>query len=189
MGGLGSGNYLGTARKTTVEESLAVSMRDFRGRLTDGEAGMLAWNRKDGQQWPIGYRIASHGGAWIATLCYCWGGNEAVEIPVGLQSTPTQFGGHRWWFTCPLTLGGVACNRRVAKLYLLPASKYFGCRTCHGLTYASCQAAHQYARFAASLARLLGGEVFSGSVGGQTLSDAEQVRQWILQERRRIADA
>ena len=31
------------------------------------------------------------------------------------------------------------CNRRVAKLYLPPGGRYFGCRLCHGLTYKSAQ--------------------------------------------------
>ncbi len=57
--------------------------------------------------------------------------------------TATQFGGQRWWFTCPITINGVACNHRVGKLYLPPYAKYFGCRHCHRLSYRSCQEAHQ----------------------------------------------
>lgn len=75
--------------------------------------------------------------------------SEDVRIPVRLQTTPTQFGGERWWFTCPLVVNGIACNRRVGKLYLPPRAKYFGCRTCHGLTYQSSQEAHKMKRLPA----------------------------------------
>jgi hypothetical protein len=50
----------------------------------------------------------------------------------------------RWWFVCPLILGGVPCGRRVGKLHLPPQGRYFGCRRCHGLTYASCRESHTY---------------------------------------------
>ncbi|MCI0460572.1 MAG: hypothetical protein L0Z62_26765 [Gemmataceae bacterium] len=38
-----------------------------------------------------------------------------------------------------MTRDGVPCLRRVAKLYLPPGVPYFGCRTCHNLTYESAQ--------------------------------------------------
>lgn len=80
-----------------------------------------------------------------------WRGQEDVQVPVRLQTTPTQFGGSRWWFTCPLVVRGVACNRRVGKLHLPPGAKLFGCRQCHDLTYQSCQEAHQVERLVAWL--------------------------------------
>ena len=36
-------------------------------------------------------------------------------------------------------MNGHACNRRVAKLYLPPGGRYFGCRHCYRLTYRSVQ--------------------------------------------------
>lgn len=51
---------------------------------------------------------------------------------VYLHSTPLNFGGVRWWFSCP------RCGRRCAKLYL-PRASAFLCRMCHDLTYESCQ--------------------------------------------------
>ncbi len=53
------------------------------------------------------------------------------EYKVLLDKTPCNYGGWRYWFICPLN----NCRRRVGKLYL--AGKYFGCRHCHDLTYAS----------------------------------------------------
>ena len=39
----------------------------------------------------------------------------------------------------PLTVNGRDCNRRVAKLYLPPSCRYYGCRHCYDLTYKSSQ--------------------------------------------------
>jgi hypothetical protein len=62
-----------------------------------------------------------------------------VELPIRLETTPLHFGGGRWWGRCPLVVDGIQCFRRVAKLYLPPGGRYFGCRRCYGLTYASAQ--------------------------------------------------
>jgi hypothetical protein len=70
---------------------------------------------------------------------------------VRLQTTPTQFGGERWWFTCPLFVNGMPCNRRAGKPFLPPGARYFGCRKCHGLTYRSSQEAHQTERLFAAI--------------------------------------
>ncbi|MBX3420038.1 MAG: hypothetical protein KF752_00640 [Pirellulaceae bacterium] len=57
------------------------------------------------------------------TLHYRWPGSQDERIPVRLQTTPTQFGGQRWWFTCPLIVDGVACKRRAGKLQLPPEAE------------------------------------------------------------------
>lgn len=54
---------------------------------------------------------------------------ENVQIPFVHQ--PCHFGGRRVLFLCPAR----ACQRRVARLYLLDGQ--FRCRTCHRLPYAS----------------------------------------------------
>src|SRR5262249_30580411 len=84
--------------------------------------------------------------------------SEDVRIPVRLQATPTQFGGRRWWFTCPLRAKGVACYRRAGKLYLPPEGKFYGCRKCHGLTYRSCQEAHLGERLLNHIGAALGAD-------------------------------
>ena len=84
-----------------------------------------------------------------------------MELPVSLTRTYPHFGGVRWWFTCPLIRDGMACNRRVAKLYLPSGTEYFGCRHCHSLTYTSCQDSHRFD----ALHEILGREVgIPGSV-------------------------
>src|SRR5262249_11129670 len=83
-----------------------------------------------------------------------------VEASVGywiaLTTTRPHFGGLRWWFVCPLVRNGQECNRRVAKLYLPPGGRYFGCRHCYGLTYTTCPESHQFDTLFRHLARDLG---------------------------------
>ena len=76
---------------------------------------------------------------------------EDARTSIDLQTTPVQFGGTRWWFTCPLRCNGIPCNRRCGKLYLYPGLRYFGCRHCLGLTYRSSREAHQFGRACASM--------------------------------------
>jgi hypothetical protein len=57
------------------------------------------------------------------------------DYKIPLITTPCYFGGFRYWFRCPWYANGVYCGRRVGVLYL--GGKYFACRHCYGLTYAS----------------------------------------------------
>jgi hypothetical protein len=61
------------------------------------------------------------------------------DYPIAFTATRCNFGGVRYWFICPLVIDGKPCRRRVAKLYLPPGGKYFGCRHCYNLTYRSCK--------------------------------------------------
>jgi hypothetical protein len=147
MGGPGSGNWWRwQGKKDTVEESLVVGMKELRKRMFAGAAGTLTWTWRSGCKSSIGYHVTGSDDQPIITLRYRWRRREDVKIPVRLEATPTQFGGRRWWFICPLIVRGIACRRRAGKLYLPPGAKYFGCRKCHDLTYRSCQEAHRTER-------------------------------------------
>jgi len=151
MGGMGSGNwYRWQWKKATVEESLTLAMLDFRGRIHPNSSGTFTWTWAGGNKSSVGYFVVWGDGPTV-TLHFRWRGSNDGRIPIRLQTTPTQFGGERCWFTCPLIINGVACNRRAGKLYLPPGARYFGCRTRHGLTYRSCQEAHQAERLFASI--------------------------------------
>lgn len=63
------------------------------------------------------------------------GEKKEFDYKVPLTQTPCKFGGHRWWFICPLTKNGKPCGRRVAVLY--KSGDWFGCRHCHELSYES----------------------------------------------------
>ena len=65
------------------------------------------------------------------TIDYGEEDEEHIRESVFLERTPCNFGGYRYWFLCP----GRSCGRRVSKLYGL--GRYFLCRHCHNLAYAS----------------------------------------------------
>lgn len=60
---------------------------------------------------------------------------EDIDMPITIDWTPCHLGGKRPFFICPCVVNGRACNRRVAKLFL--AQRYFLCRHCHRVAYAS----------------------------------------------------
>jgi hypothetical protein len=152
VGGPGSGNWPRWQRKKdTVEESLIVGMKDLRKPLFTGAVGSLTWTWAGGNKSSIGYYVTGSEDWPIVNLHYRWHDTKDVNIPIRLEATPTQFGGRRWWFICPLIVRGIACNRRADKLYLPPRAKYFGCRRCYDLTYRSCQEAHQTERLFARM--------------------------------------
>ena len=120
-------------KKTTTESQHRVDVRYLKkqGFLQPGVSGSLSWTCRGEQTGSIGFRMEkdrmvlnyrhrSNGGEW-----------ESLEYSIGLNRTPCNYGGFRVWLLCP------RCNRRVVLLY--GAGKYFLCRHCHGLTYASQQ--------------------------------------------------
>ena len=151
MPATGKGRWFRLNSKTTVEDSLKLPLAKFQKCFDRESSGTITWSRMDKVHSSIGYFIKLNFGSPVVTLDYRWRQTETVLLPINLESTPTQFGGLRWWFTCPLSVNGVACNRRVGTLYLSPGAKYFGCRHCHKLTYRSCQEAHQMERLFAQL--------------------------------------
>jgi hypothetical protein len=144
MGGFGSGER--TNKKMTVEAclqldaSLLIQQGAIRQRgICRGE---LSWSNSVGRI--LSVRYSSQCTAEERILCLTAkveadGSEQPLLEPIVLTSTATNFGGQRWWFVCPLRRDGVACKRRVRKLYLPPGAEYFGCRTCYDLTYESAQ--------------------------------------------------
>jgi len=65
--------------------------------------------------------------------------SEQVEEPILLIPSMPNFGGIRYWFKYPTIRNGKSCPHKVAKLHLPPGYRYFACRHCNGLTYASRQ--------------------------------------------------
>jgi hypothetical protein len=62
-------------------------------------------------------------------------GAEDVEEIVPIIRVPCRYGGSRPYFVCPGIVNGVYCGRRVVCLHL--ADRYFVCRHCNALIYAS----------------------------------------------------
>ena len=172
MGGPGSGRWGAYTPKTTVEACRVLSLTRWRqeGALQPGQRRTGRWT------W-----VAPATGIQTATLEYVvdlinmdrpvvWltytnpRAPAPLAYPVHLEMTWPPFGGCRWWMRCPLVVAGQPCRRRVARLYLPPAGRYFGCRFCHDLTYESSQTSHQYARALAPIARALGSEMSGDAV-------------------------
>ena len=65
------------------------------------------------------------------------GSKKEIKYAIPLEVTTCNYGGERYWFTCPLYKNGEIqrCNRRVGVLYM--AGDYFACRHCYELTYSS----------------------------------------------------
>jgi hypothetical protein len=149
MGGTGSGNHYHWWRlpkKNLVENcrSLDGNVWTRQGILKAGvcHAGRWAWFRDEARTErtaSLGYEVCTldPGDAWLRLTYTLTQTQQDVDYRVRLSGTQPRFGGLRWWFHCPLTVNGVACGRRVGKLYL--QGRYFGCRHCHDLTYRSAQ--------------------------------------------------
>jgi hypothetical protein len=128
-----------------VEDCKALDLHQLarEGRFVAGRAGSLRWLRGEQETGSISYTVRPRGDGLSLVLSYRWnradGEGQSIELPIPLERTRPRFDGLRWWGCCPLAVSGVACGRRVAKLYLPPGERYFGCRHCHALTYHSAQ--------------------------------------------------
>lgn len=137
-------------RKITVQECTSIDVGAFRKMMSPAfgnRQGVLGRGRGNGS---IGFCLRWERQSPILKLHYAING-ELIEIPIPLVTTHTQFGGHRWWFRCPLAVDGTPCHRRAGKLYLPPGERFWGCRECHGLAYRSSQESHKMERLSARL--------------------------------------
>lgn len=145
MGGVGSGEWCRLGTKMTVEECLNFSVSAIKDDLYHGGSGGLRWGRHRKKLLKMLYFVSADEERLKLVLNYHRRG-KTIWMPVGLEDTTTNFGGKRWWFTCPLQRFGLPCNRRCGKLYLPRGARYFGCRKCYDLTYRSSQEAHKFDR-------------------------------------------
>jgi hypothetical protein len=152
MGGSGSGNHYHwwrSSKKDVVEDCLSLDanrwLREGVLRANVLATGTWRWTYASGKSFAVGYTVDTCSpAAPFVRLSYSWVWPSSPEPQsanycVRLTTTQPRFGGLRWWFVCPLIVGGRPCERRVGKLYLPPGGRYFGCRHCYDLTYTSCQ--------------------------------------------------
>lgn len=136
MGGIGSGRPSGGGRdKVEACRSIDVNRLLREACLRPGWMGGWQWTR-DGEkvasinlraehdQLHLTYRVRVNGGEW-----------EDVAETVRIVRVLCRFGGARPYFICPGVVNGIACGRRVAKLY--GPGRYFLCRHCYRLVHAS----------------------------------------------------
>lgn len=159
MGGYGSGWHRG--KKSTVEESLVLTMKHLKASLEKGAGrwGSLSWSRNGEPFASISYTTEDLEGDLAVRLKYSRGEGEtkkSEDYLVQVVSTSPNYGGRRWWFICPLVVDGAPCRRRAAKLYLPNGGRFFGCRTCYHLSYTSAQEAHKMDHLFLDLAARMG---------------------------------
>jgi len=130
MGGPGSGNHWRWSSKGVCEQYKRIDIRYMRkrGMLHPGSGGSLSWScggepagsinyRTHYHDLELNYRVNSGGEDW-----------EPINEHIRLESRTQPFGGSRKFFICP------SCHRSCMVLY---GGKYFRCRKCYNLAYAS----------------------------------------------------
>jgi hypothetical protein len=162
MGGFGSTRWGWVSTKDTIESSRSLDINRLnRARcLQAGYRGVLEWKRdgepvawirfwREDNKLVLSYRVRRHGDEdW-----------QNVEQATPIVWTSCRYGGIRPYFVCPGVVNGIACGRRVTKLY--GAGRYFLCRHCYRLAYAS-QREDSYdraSRRANNIRMRLGGEL------------------------------
>jgi len=140
MGNYRSGRRYFVDAKTTVENcwSLDIALWAREGLTGLGAIRSGVWQWRDSRTGEvassIGYSIDMTDPHVRLQYTFTKAG-ERLDYRVDLVSTSPHYGGQRWWFICPITVGGRACRRRVRKLYA--AGKYYACRHCCLLSYTS----------------------------------------------------
>ena len=163
MGGLGSGRHYWSGSRTTVESCRPLDANRWmrEGILVQRIKSKGSWVWLDSitgeNKSSIGYEVdTTHINIpWVRLYYTITGSREQVDYKVRLQTTHPNYGGVRWWFTCPLTANGKSCQRRVGKLYIPPNGSYYGCRQCYDLTYQSCNESHKFDQMFALIAERL----------------------------------
>ncbi len=171
MGGTGSGRWTYHDKRRTTEECWAIGISDVARIIDLRNPGPVSRSLRlikpaTGKERSSVRFVLEVGDVDtpLLRLSYPvkgrWGLEHPIEVVVHLQTTRPNFGGVRWWFSCPGMVGGEECGRRVGKLYLPPGDRYFACRYCLDLTYESCQKSHRYDRLFAQMAGEASGEAF-----------------------------
>jgi hypothetical protein len=129
MGGWGSGRWYRYGTRPLAEHCLQLDIN----RLTRED--LLRPGLSYSVRWDSGSNIGIETFPEAIELSYTINpgkeDEEHIRYHVPYTRTPCNFGGYRYWFICPSR----RCGRRVAKLYSL--RRYFLCRHCHNLAYAS----------------------------------------------------
>lgn len=149
MGGYGSSRWGWHTAKQTAEVSKRLYIKHYTGAIRDleklesGRRGIVthnpSWTYNEQPSGNIGLKIEGRGDNMVAWLEYQTSHDNKDKVyhryQVGPQYTISGLkGGYkRWWWTCP------NCGRRCGVLYLPPGAVKFACRSCHNLTYRSCQ--------------------------------------------------
>ncbi len=139
MGGYGSGRP-GYRQKAEDCRSLDVNRFHSEGCLLPGRRGSRVWSSDGEEVGRIGYkaedgrlvldyRVRQYGSDW-----------ESVSETIRITHLDCNYGSTRPYFICPGVVNGLHCGRRVGKLFA--GGRYFLCRHCYNISYASQSQAH-----------------------------------------------
>jgi len=171
MGGTGSGRWTYHDKKRTVEECWAIDVSDVARVVDPSKPGPTSGSLRPikpatrKRMPPVCCTLKMSDDDTPLLKLYSvfkgrWGLEHLIEEVVHLQTTQPNFGGVRWWFSCPRTVDGEECGRRVGKLYRTPEGQHFACRHCLDLAYESCQKSHRHDGLFALMAGEVSGEAF-----------------------------
>ena len=132
MGGFGSGRYgFSSAGTCESRHSIDLAWLRRRGIVPPGWIGgrtTLTWSRGGEKTGSIGVLVQDGGLRLTYAVTAHDGTKISVDELVPFAYTATRFGGQRQWLTC------IKCGRFCRKIY---GGRYFRCRQCHRLKYAS----------------------------------------------------
>src|SRR5262245_44215793 len=100
---VGSGRWGCHSKATTVEDCRVLDLGELarEGAIVPWSAGSVSWSRGEEMIISIGYTVRPTGNGLILQLSYRFtrGGEtrEDVKLPIRLETTPSHFGGRRWW--------------------------------------------------------------------------------------------
>jgi hypothetical protein len=128
MGGFGSGRPSSGAPTCEGYLNIDLAWLRRRGMLQPGRFSTLTWSQLGEQTGSIRLAAQSDG----VRLMYRTKDRDGAPIDVNelvnFVYTPTRFGGRRQWLRC------LRCGRGCRKIY---GGRYFRCRRCYRLRYAS----------------------------------------------------
>jgi len=109
------------------------------GYLDDYKSGSIVWtNNYSNKKNIVGLQSSFFNGDDYLRIYYTQTDTDEknnFDYKIPLTTTSCNYGGKRYWFTCPWYKNGNYCGRRVAVLY--KNGDYFACRHCNNLTYSS----------------------------------------------------
>jgi len=136
-------------KKATVEDCLSIDANDLVHMKL-----MKSGRRYNTFSWTSRYTGQKVGSCWVRVTimdeAYAEFGYNQRVVKVLLSGYTPGFGGCRYFFHCPV------CGRRMRTLHFKHGE--IACRTCHDLTYRSCQEGHEFDRL---YKRMAEGERFS----------------------------
>lgn len=132
MGGVGSGRRSSSHRRfAEAVPSIDANVLQREGRLRPG-VSTVALLQPGAEDVCV---LADDDSVRLSRSIATQDGAEHLRQGVGLLRRPCKFGGARSYFVCSGVGTGKRCGRSVVKLYA--TNRYFVCRHCLGLVYAS----------------------------------------------------